>query len=59
MIALAKFTRYNTIAEMVFGWFMILATSLLIYRMSWMKFSSGGSGKFALIFLPASLLLFT
>jgi hypothetical protein len=59
MIALAQLTRYNTIAEMIFGWFMILATALLVFRASWVKFSAGGPWKFALIFVPASLLLFT
>jgi len=59
MITLAKLTQYNTIAEMAFGWFMILATSLLIFRISWKGISSDGLSEFALIFLPASLLLFT
>jgi hypothetical protein len=58
IIPIALFTRYNTIAEMVLGWIFICLTALLIFRVFQNRFSMTSNPRFALAFVPVTLLLF-
>ena len=59
MLAIGRLTGYNTTAEMFFGWILICLSTLLIFRVFRNRFSLTSNPRFALAFMPASLLLFS
>jgi hypothetical protein len=58
IIPIALLTGYNTIGEMMFSWFFICLTALLLFRTFQYRFSLASSPRFAIAFVPVTLLLF-
>jgi hypothetical protein len=59
MIALDRFTRFNTIAEMVLSWSLLCLTGLLIFFSFRKNLFYRSSRVSLLLYLPVSLLLFS
>jgi hypothetical protein len=56
VLILARFTRYNTVVEMLFSWVLLCMTALLLFLVFRRKF---GGNLGLLAFLPVTLILFS